>query len=418
MKFDIVIIGGGLAGLTAAIALAKKNIRTALVSTGQSSLHFNTGSQGLIGFDSKHNAAIETLPLLSSLPQSHPYIRTGISETLAYASEAAKLLAEAGLQMNGDCKCNHSRISAMGALLPSWLTLEGMATIENLKKLPGKRLALVGIDGFLDFYPRFIAASLEKEGFECDIKTITTDELKRMRQSESEMRASNISRVLTGDNLRKLADAINAAVQPGNADAVLMPAVTGSECPGDYSRLRDLVETPLVYCATMGQSVPGIMMQKLLMQCFLRSGGTCFMGDSVKQASFDGKTIKSIYTHNLGGDPLTASGYIFAGGSFFSHALKALPDRIIEPVFDLDVVSPGQRDQWFDKDMFAPQPYMKAGIATDDTFRAIRHGDTVDNLYVAGSSLSGADSISEGSGAGVAMISALHVAKNISSLSN
>ena len=38
MKFDTVIIGGGLSGLTAAIELASQRRRTAVVTAGQSSL--------------------------------------------------------------------------------------------------------------------------------------------------------------------------------------------------------------------------------------------------------------------------------------------------------------------------------------------------------------------------------------------
>ena len=48
MKFDVIIIGGGLSGLTAGIALAEAGKEVALVSAGQNSLHFGSGSFDLL----------------------------------------------------------------------------------------------------------------------------------------------------------------------------------------------------------------------------------------------------------------------------------------------------------------------------------------------------------------------------------
>lgn len=40
MKFDTIIIGGGLSGLTAAITAAEQGQHVAIISSGQSALHF------------------------------------------------------------------------------------------------------------------------------------------------------------------------------------------------------------------------------------------------------------------------------------------------------------------------------------------------------------------------------------------
>ena len=40
MRYDTIIIGGGLSGLTAGITLAKAGQKVCIVSAGQSSLHF------------------------------------------------------------------------------------------------------------------------------------------------------------------------------------------------------------------------------------------------------------------------------------------------------------------------------------------------------------------------------------------
>ena len=48
MKFDTIIIGGGLSGLTAGITLAEHGQKCLMVSAGQSALHFFAGSFELL----------------------------------------------------------------------------------------------------------------------------------------------------------------------------------------------------------------------------------------------------------------------------------------------------------------------------------------------------------------------------------
>lgn len=105
MRYDTIIIGGGLSGLTCGIALAKGGQRVAVIGAGQSTLHFNSGSISLLGYDAEGNTVASPLEAMEQLPASHPYHRVG--DKAARAAEAAQLLAEAGLKMKGEAKANH-----------------------------------------------------------------------------------------------------------------------------------------------------------------------------------------------------------------------------------------------------------------------------------------------------------------------
>lgn len=411
MKFDIVILGGGLAGLTAGIELVKAGKRVAIISAGQSSLHFSSGSFELLGYDREGHPVEHPFDAMSELPATHPYSRMGMDSMRKNVEKIAPMLEEAGLEVNGSHNRNHWRLTPMGVFKTAWLSVGDYLKIENRDEFPYKNVALINLKGFLDFYPRFIAAGLEPKGVKCSMGEVSIKLLDDQRESATEMRAVNIARILHGNALEQLAHEINGA--SAQAEAILFPAVTSFENMTDMRLLKELVNKPLHYVATMSTSVPGIRTQIMLQKYFRRLGGFYMIGDSVVKGNFKGDKLEFVQTVNFGDDRLHADKFIFAGGSFFSHGLQANPDKIVEPVFGLDVPAPTVRAEWFDTNIFKRQPYMSFGIATDDEFKALKEGRPIENLYVIGSSLAGAESLIEGSGAGVATLSALHVADEI-----
>ena len=72
MKFDNIIIGGGLSGLTAAIESAKSGRKTAIVTTGQSALHFWSGSFEFLCSMRGEEVIERPEERAESLPDSHP----------------------------------------------------------------------------------------------------------------------------------------------------------------------------------------------------------------------------------------------------------------------------------------------------------------------------------------------------------
>ena len=151
----------------------------------------------------------------------------------------------------------------------------------------------------------------------------------------------------------------------------------------------------------------------MLKKHFQKVGGTYMLGDSVTGGGFENGKLKYITTQNHAEIKFEADNFILATGSFFSKGLVSNINGVREPVLGLDVKSADDRSDWYKRNLFEPQPYMSFGVATDDKFHALKEGISIENLYVAGSVLGGCNSLKEGSGAGVAILSALHVASLI-----
>ena len=410
MKFNTIIIGGGLSGLTAGLALQKAGQRVAIVSKGQSTLHFNSGSFSLLGYDADGAPVQHPLDAIATLPATHPYSKCANVEALA--QEAQALLEESGISLTGDATANHYRITPMGVMKPAWLTLSHHATSEQATALPWKKIALLNAIGFLDFPTKFIAAGLRKAGAEVDVKAFTLPELEKQRQSPSEMRATNIAKVLsTAGVVARMAQAINAQIQGESYDAVLLPAVLQN--PDLVAQLKAQVNAPVHFIATLPPSVAGVSVQTLLRQRFIAAGGVHLTGDKATSGIIESGTLKSITTENLVDTRLEADHFILATGSFMSGGLDSNYESVSETVFGLDVdalQAPAERVKF---NIFEAQPYMEFGVSTTEQLQVKKGGQVITNCYAVGSVLSGANRVKQASGTGISMLTALQVVKHI-----
>lgn len=405
MKFDTIIIGGGLSGLTAGIELARKGQKCLIVSSGQSALHFFSGSLELCAVGENPFEAA------ASLGEGHPYAKIGAERLKVLADSVRPFFKEVGVELKGEADRNHWRITPLGGLKRAWLSLDEYATVPSDGKRPWRKVALLNIEGFMDFHTSYIAAGLAEMGVESVVKGISMPELDRLRLNPTEMRSTNIAKTLSGDLVRALAARINEHAK--DVDAILMPAVVGFDGYADVVRLREKVDRPLHFLATLPPSVPGIRLQLMLKRYFQKLGGVYMLGDSVTGGHFEDGKLKSVTTSNHGDVRFEADNFVLASGSFFSKGIVSDIYGVREPVFGLDVESLEERPKWYERNMFEAQPYMRFGVASDNDFHVMKNGSPVVNLYAAGSVLGGFNALKEGSGAGVSILTSLYVSSLI-----
>ena len=179
MRFDTIIIGGGLAGLVCGIRLQKAGKKCAIISAGQSAMHFSSGTFDLLGRLPDGTIVEEPLKALSSLPAEHPYSIIGAEQTSAYADQAKKFFEECGIKVNGSSARNSWRITPTGERKPAWLALGDFTPPASKDIKIGDKALIINILGYLDFNTKFLADSFEKQGTECRIVSLKLEEMER-----------------------------------------------------------------------------------------------------------------------------------------------------------------------------------------------------------------------------------------------
>ncbi|HEJ9095827.1 TPA: glycerol-3-phosphate dehydrogenase subunit GlpB [Serratia odorifera] len=416
MQFDVVVIGGGLAGLSCAVGLAESGKRCVVVSSGQSALYFSSGSLDLLAQlpDGTPVAApLEALPALAQQAPQHPYSLMGAAQVATLAGEAERLLQRCGLRLYGDSRRNHLRITPLGTRRATWLSPQAVPTTPLDGDLPWRSIAAIGIEGFLDFQPQMVASSLSQSlGVHATVGHLHLPALDRLRNNPSEFRAVNIARLL---DLPQHGAALAEEIQrlAGDAQAVLLPACLGLESDRPLAVLQQTLGKPLCLLPTLPPSVLGMRLHQALRQRFQQLGGMVMPGDRVLRAEIAGGRVTGLMTRNHGDIPLRARQVVLASGSFFSNGLVADRQRVYEPVFGLEVFSKADRAEWTRRDLFAPQPYLQFGVRTDARLRALHQGQALENLYAIGAVAGGYDPLQQGCGAGVSLLGALYVAQQI-----
>lgn len=362
MRYDTVIIGGGLAGLLSGISLQQAGRSTAIVSTGQNALHFFSGS-----FESMQEAP----------------------------ERLSALLAGAGVRLH---------YNAGVRLMPLGTFREAMLSLEDVSLLPEPRFAdkalILSVPGYLDFFTSFLAEGLEQQGIQCRVSSFDLPET--VQDGPAEMRSVQLARILDR-NWKSVVRQVRLLLK--DEDAVILPQVFGLQDPLVPERIRQEIPARVVFVGTMPPSVPGIRTQMLLKRRYEVLGGTYLGGDEALEACVEDGVVRSVRTHNLDAHALEAAHFILATGGFFSKGLRSNPFRVWEPVFGVDVDFSEDRNAWYNEDFACDQPYLHYGVKTDASLRALSDGRPLENLYAVGSVLGGTRP-EFGTGAGLAVRSA------------
>ncbi len=400
MQTDVAVVGGGLSGLTCAVALARRGKRVVLITGGNPMLEQFSGSIGVLGTIGGSDVTDDFGKAAKRLDKEHPYRRIGIDRARAAVPKASELFSYIGLRMSGNGKTNHWRLSPLGIVVPAWLSLDGYATLETPEAWRGKRLALMTVPGYLDQAPQLVAHNLQALGTQVTQHRLS---LPQLQVTTPTPRPVTLSRKLDGRTaLSSLANDINTAGK--DADMVLMPAIMGDD-EAALAALRRRVTVNMMLMPTLPPTTAGNHLNATLQHYLKMLGGYVATSQTVTSATIDGDRVTSLSTGS--GFEVTPQRVILATGHLAGGGLKATPvDGVIEPVLGLDVSRPHPD---------VPEDFATTGVITQGDLVPTINGKPLRNVLAIGSLLGGHDAATMHDGEGVDMVTAIHAAELVCS---
>jgi glycerol-3-phosphate dehydrogenase len=373
----VVVVGAGLAGLTAALVAAEAGARVEVVSAGQGALILHPGWLEIGN--------------VTALAQQggHPYAHAGeaLSDGLAVLSHAIDI-SPGPYQM----------VTALGNIRA--VDIEAGGTICNVSK--SDKVLIVGVQGWRDFYAQIVADTLNSNGYDAHSIDIMLPHMGGNFDDWAYHYANWIDTDGAQSVLRQVKPKLDGAT------CVAFPAILGF-LPETRAKLADLLGVPLFEIPTLPPSVPGMRLFRALKTALMERGGRLTFGTRVANLVLDKGRVKGVNIETAAnGRPRTIYGdaVILATGGLYGGGLESdYTGQIWETIHNIPVSNVPPLGEWFSEDFLSskPQPIHRAGVATDAHLRPLdADGKAIaPNLFAAGRLLAGYSPVSEGCTEGV-----------------
>jgi glycerol-3-phosphate dehydrogenase subunit B len=409
---DVVVIGAGVAGLTAAIRLAEAGLSVEVVAKGVGATHLTAATVDVLGYaPGRVDSPAEALPGFLRDHPEHPYAHLG-PEAIAEALEWFRgRVAELGYR--GDLERNLLLPTALGVAKPTALAPETMAE-GDLRG--GGRLLVVGFRVLKDLHPRLLAENLglaEVPGGPVEARAVEVGP----DLGAADLGAVALARRMGDPEVRKeLLRELEPAA--GDAERIAFPAVLGLEdAPAVWAELRGALGRPVFEVPTLPPSVPGIRLFRALRDALRRAGGRLTMGAEVEGAETAGGRVRAVLTrtgsrsvrHGARWFVLATGGV--GGGGVASDPTGAFRETVLGlPLRFLPAEGPP-----FLPGYLEAHPAARVGVAVDERMRPLgSDGEPAfENVVAAGATIGGAEPWREKSGEGISIATAYAAAGTV-----
>ncbi len=405
-EVDVIVIGGGLAGLMAAWRAGSRERKVRLISKGWGSLYWSTGCIDILGYDITSNNHLTSPRVgIQKIQQSnpdHPYSRVELASIEA-ALESFKSLCKAnGYPLSGSIESNMLLPTALGTMRPTCLAPETMIAGDLRNQEP---LLIVGFKGYHDFFPGMIAENLREQGFNARSAILSIPSLNDLIN----FNAITLARLFETERFRQ---EVIEQIQPflGDETRIGFPAVLGFEKAYETLEfLENRLNKKVFEIPGLPPSVPGIRLHNILLKAIKLSGVQVFLGTKVLTADIEGRRIRAIRSEAASRVLIhRADQYILAtGGILGGGFVSAAHGNLVEPIFGLTIIQDMSQRARFRPNFLDPrgQPGFNTGVRIDSEFRPVNFEgiEYFENLTICGTALDGGQYLQEKSYDGVAL---------------
>lgn len=400
---DVLVIGSGLAGMTAAAAAARGGARVRIVAAGESTLRSASGLIDVLGYLPENGPLADPFGAIGALPATHPYRRLGpeaIRNGLALFDEHLDRYRGAHTPRNALVPTVAGHLKPTARYPAS--TAPGLASVE-------KDCLLVGFAGLPAFDAPLAAARLRAIDVPFRVRGTTISfpvELRADAAATRYARALETNELVDSTPCRAaLAAAIDAELD--DESRVGLPAVLGD---GSSSAVRSAMSDRLdtaVFEIPMGPpSLIGKRLQEDFEAALDQTGVSRRTGVHIGEVDVANDRITAVYSDQQGRRvPYSASEFILATGGLVGKGIDSNRRGVREPLFDCHVQHSSERDEWFVDDVYGDHPFARFGVRIDAQSRPLDADGTpeFENLRAAGAVVGGANFPAEKSGSGISL---------------
>ncbi|MFW6017387.1 MAG: glycerol-3-phosphate dehydrogenase subunit GlpB [Halapricum sp.] len=415
IESDVLVIGGGLAGLSSAISAAREGADVRLVTYKQSTLRQASGLIDVLGYTHDGDGPlVDPYEGMAELPEEHPYRIVGV-DTVREAMSMFDSVVDT--YRGGHTDTN--------ALLPTY-----GGTVKPTARYPAGSAAglasddrgtlLIGFESLPDFDAPHVAAHLEAAGVPFDVRGETIQFPGNLMDDAKVTRYAKLletnGQVTVRGRERGARDALVERINPviDDESRVGLPAVLGDE---DTAGVRAALEAELgvevFEVPATPPSLPGVRLEDRLFEAFDEAGGNFESGNPIVE--FDGQDrVETVYVDKQNARiPYSADQFVLATGGLVGKGVDSDREGVYEPIFDCHVPHPEDRYDWFDEAVFGDHPFAGFGVDPDPELRPLdgEGSPEFENLRAAGSVLGGYDFAAEKSGSGVSIATGYHAGR-------
>lgn len=409
LSFDVVIIGGGVAGTVSALYCAKEGARVALISKGLGASLFSSGALDICGSPvfasglpwSKFISVKDNLSEVLARRHFHPYSILALNfaedpknETFNYVEQSVRFfinsLEAVGLRMKGEVNLQRPAPTILG----TWKLTSFVQASQQLGSIQGGS-SVVGIKGLNLVDAGILADALNSTFSATGLGNIELEVIEVELGSRASWTQEELSAYFANPHkIEELKKKISSA-GGGKYQTLLIPPILDN-CPISDEELR-LNDEGTILQEMLGAPgfMPGKRLKRAMSLALLNAGVSVFDGNACGFEK-NGDKIVSCMMEGYSKERASANKWVLATGKFIGGGLKK-NKSLIETSLGLPVFCDGKAmeeiftPKLLKSHVFGDHPIFSAGVLTDTNFRPLNaDGDVAyKNLYACGAVLGG-----------------------------